>query len=259
MGQRDVPRTTPQGCQERVTAGIMQPQSSSTQVGHADAVDRTALRLAGSEGKRGTYYYVRGKLRGDPATRAIVELGELGEVLDLGCGRGHLDVHLLERGLAARVRGVDWDDRKIALARDAAEGLAAAFEVGDVGDVRAIEGLEPADTVLLVDVLHYLDAEKQDALVAAAADRVRPGGRLVVRDASTGYGWRSFVTASVERLATAIRFNIGERVAIRDLADALTPILFAKGLRVTVRPCWDGTPFANVLLVAAREAGPHAD
>ncbi len=216
-------------------------------------IERTAQRFARSpsgEVRKGTYYYVRGKLRGDPATRAIVGLGALGDVLDIGCGRGHLAVYLLERALARSVRGVDWDEEKIALARRAAEGLDASFEVSDMQDAGR---LTDADTVLLVDVLHYLDSDAQDALVASAAERVRPGGRLVVRDASTGHGWRSLVTASVEWISTTIRFNVGERVAIRDLPGALVPILETKGFHVRVSPCWEGTPFSNVLLVATRE------
>jgi 2-polyprenyl-3-methyl-5-hydroxy-6-metoxy-1,4-benzoquinol methylase len=211
-------------------------------------IERTAQRFARASGRRGTYYYVRGKLRGDPATRAMVELGALGDVLDVGCGRGHLAVYLLETGLAKQVHGIDWDEEKVALANRAAEGLHASFEKSDVRDA---SHLRTADTVLLIDVLHYLDAPTQDALVASVADFVRPGGRLVVRDATTGYGWRSFVTRSVEWFSTAIRFNVGERVAIRDLR-AIVPLLEARGFRTTIEPCWDGTPFSNVLLVATR-------
>jgi 2-polyprenyl-3-methyl-5-hydroxy-6-metoxy-1,4-benzoquinol methylase len=218
--------------------------------GQEATIERTAQRFARAAEQKSTYYYVTGKLRRDPATRAIVDLGFLGDVLDVGCGRGHLAIYLLESGLARRVRGVDWDEKKVELANRAATGLEASF---DATDVRDTSRLEPADTVLLVDVLHYLDSTAQDALVSSVAEMVRPGGRLVIRDATTGHGWRSFVTASVEWISTAIRFNVGERVAIRDLPGALVPILEAKGFRATVQPCWEGTPFSNVLLVATRE------
>lgn len=217
-----------------------------------EVIDRTAQRFARAVARRSTYHYVVGKLRRDPATRAIAELGPLGEVLDLGCGRGHLALYLLESGAAKSVRGFDWDEEKIALAQRAGDGLDASFSALDVRDA----DVEPADTVLLVDVLHYLHPGAQDALLARAADLVRPGGRLVLRDATSGYGWRSAFTLFVEWISTLIRFNVGERVALRHVARELVPVLEKKGLTCNVEPCWDGTPFANVLVVATR---PVAD
>lgn len=213
-----------------------------------EVIDRTAQRFARAALRRSTYHYVVGKLRRDPATRAIADLGSLGDVLDLGCGRGHLALYLLESGAAKSVRGFDWDEEKIALARRAGDGLDASFSTIDV---RAAE-VQPADTVLLVDVLHYFDPDAQDALLARAADLVRPGGRLVLRDATSGHGWRSAFTVGVEWISTMIRFNVGERVALRDVGRELVPVLEQKGLACTVEPCWRGTPFANVLVVATR-------
>jgi 2-polyprenyl-3-methyl-5-hydroxy-6-metoxy-1,4-benzoquinol methylase/uncharacterized protein (DUF2062 family) len=213
-----------------------------------EAVQRTAERFARASKRRADLHYVRSKLRRDGSVRAIAERAPLGDVLDLGCGRGQLAIMLLELGAATRVRGVDWDDAKIALAARAAEGLDARFERADVRSAEC----EPADTVLLVDVLHYVSAPEQDALLARAADRVRPGGRLFVRDASIGYGWRSRLTLAAERIGTAVRFNRGERVLFRDVARDLLPLLEAKGFACSVEPCWAGTPFANVLVVATR-------
>lgn len=214
------------------------------------AIERTARRYGRIARSRGTYYYVRGKLRGDPSTRAVAEMAPLGDVLDLGCGRGQLGVLLLEAGAATRVSGCDWDKTKVDLANRAADGLPGTFVVQDVRKSRG----EPVDTVLLIDVLHYFDRATQDALLVRAAQRVRPAGRLVLREADTGRGWRSTVTRLEEGLFTAIRFNRGERVVFRDVARDFVPLLTAQGFRCEVRPCWIGTPFSNVLLVATRSA-----
>jgi len=212
------------------------------------AIHRTAQRFERAAAKKGDYYFARGKLTGDPATAAIAALGPLGEVLDLGCGRGQLAVLLLEAELATRVHGVDWDDEKVAIATRAAAGQEATFEAGDVRAVRA----DPVDTVLLVDVVHYFTKEEQDALLLRAASLVRPGGRLVVREADRGRGLRSLTTRIQEGVGTWAKVNVGERVLFRDVRRELAPLLTAEGLACEVRPCWGLTPFSNVLLVASR-------
>jgi SAM-dependent methyltransferase len=231
--------------------GLLEPLSPdrATEPGAFDlALARTAERYAQAGKSRGTYYYVRGKLRGDPSTQAVAGLAPLGDVLDLGCGRGQLAMLLLESRAANTVRGCDWDDEKVAIANGAVEGLSGAFAKGDVRTAQA----EPADTVLLIDVLHYFDRAAQDALLTRAAGLVKPGGRLVLRDADTGRGWRSLMTRIEEGVFTAIKFNRGERVLFRDVAWELVPLLAAQGLSCSIVPCWGRTPFSNVLLVATR-------
>jgi SAM-dependent methyltransferase len=219
------------------------------------AIARTADRFDRADAGRAHRYYVRGKLRGDPSTHAVAALGPLGDVVDLGCGRGQLDILLLEAGLASRVHGFDWDERKIDLARRASIGLAARFDRADLRDAPA----GSADSVLAIDVLHYFDAHTQDALLERAANLVRPGGRLIVRDADNGRGWRSAATRVQEGLTTAIRFNRGERVMFRDIRRELIPRLERQGLSCELTPCWGGTPFSNMLLVATRDAGLAAE
>jgi SAM-dependent methyltransferase len=212
------------------------------------AIARTAERYARAGKSRGTYHYVRGKLRGDPSTLAVAGLAPLGDVLDLGCGRGQLAVLLLESRAANTVRGCDWDDAKVAIANRAAHGLSGEFAKGDVRTTLA----EPVDTVLLIDVLHYFDRDTQDALLTRASRFVKPGGRLVLRDADTGRGWRSMMTRAAEAFFTSIKFNRGERVLFRDVVRDLVPVLEGQGMSCAVVPCWGGTPFSNVLLVATR-------
>lgn len=132
--------------------------------------------------------------------------------------------------------------------RFAAHGLSGEFAKGDVRTTPA----EPADTVLLIDVLHYFDRDTQDALLTRASGFVKPGGRLVLREADTGRGWRSMMTRAAEAFFTSIKFNRGERVLFRDVARELVPVLEGQGMSCAVVPCWGGTPFSNVLLVATR-------
>ncbi len=222
------------------------------------AIERTAARFARASTARASAGYVASKLRRDPAVAAIAGRAPLGDVIDIGCGRGQLAVLLLESGAASRVLGLDHDAEKVALATRAAEGLSATFRVGDAragdaraGDARAGDEGE-ADTVLLVDVLHYMPPDDQDALLRLAASLVRPGGRVLVREATTGMGLRTALTRAAEHVGVALRVNRGQVLAFRDVARELVPVLEGAGLRCAVEPCWAGTPLANVLLEARR-------
>ena len=207
------------------------------------AIDRVAARFAA--GRRATYYYVRSKLTSDPVATSIAALGPLGDVVDAGCGRGQLALLLLEAGCAERVVGFDWDDAKVDSARGAAAGLPATFAAGDL----RTHPIDACDTLLFVDVLHYLDDAEQDALLERAAAVARR--RVVIRELDPDRGLRSAITRAQERLTTSARYNRGERVRPRSI-DALAAPLRDLGFRVRVEPCWGKTPFSNVLVIAER-------
>ncbi|KYF67101.1 DUF2062 domain-containing protein [Sorangium cellulosum] len=247
------------------------------------AVERVAARYsppdAATPAQRTRFHYVRFKLLGDPVARLIADVagdrpGALGEVLDMGTGAGQLPILLLELDKAARVRGFDWDRAKIedavrasgracgaapprssgapgspdhARATHAAPALPAEFWCADARDAE----LGEADTVLLIDLLHYFRVEEQDAILRRAAAAVRPGGRLLVREADTERGLRSSITLLEERIFTALRFNRGERVRFRP-AREIVALLEQLGFSCETRPAWGKTPFSNVLIVATR-------
>jgi len=213
-----------------------------------DLAARVAARYPGiSRTERG---FIGGKLKRDPAVAALLALGQarhLGEVLDLGCGRGQLAIALLLAGVAARVTGVDIDAAKVALARRAAEGLPARFEVADL----ATAEVPRADTVLLVDVLLQLPPAAQDALLARIA---ATWPRLVaIRAFDPERGWRSAIGFGMERIRRRLGADRGldGALAPRPLAEIARP-LEAAGYALRVTPCWAGTPLPNVLLVAER-------
>ncbi len=205
--------------------------------------DQVAARYAG----RFAQGFVRGKLRHDPVLPALLAMAPLGEVLDLGCGRGQLALALLLSGRASGVQGLDLDARKIAAAMAAAGELPARFAVADIADTR----LPPADTVLLLDVLYQMPAVAQDAVLAACAAAARQ--RVVIRAFDPERGWRSAVGRAMEHARRALGGDLGARGAVqpRPIADIAAP-LRAAGFAVAVTPCWSGTPLPNVLLVALR-------
>lgn len=247
------------------------------------AIERVAARYSPPESatpaQRTRFHYVRFKLLGDPVARLIADIagdrpGALGEVLDIGTGAGQLPILLLELGRATRVRGFDWDRAKIEDALRARGGApttpapSSSESPGSSGEPRSPRVAPPlpaefwcadareaelgeADTVLLIDLLHYFRVEEQDAILRRAAAAVRPGGRLLVREADTERGLRSAVTLLEERIFTALRFNRGERVCFRP-AREIVALLEQLGFTCETRPAWGKTPFSNVLIIGSR-------
>ncbi len=215
--------------------------------------------------------YARGKLGSDPIATQLVELGRdqnLGEVVDVGCGRGQMAILLLEAGVATRVTGSDWDEGKLADARMAAEGrvaqrsvpseaggaggesprqvrLPATFEKADVREFSP----PPCDTLLLIDVLHYLTDKQQLEVLERCMQSART--RVVIRELDPDRGWRSATTKVQEAVTTFFGYNVGERVRVLPIS-AFSEVLERGGFSVRVEPSWGSTPFANVMIIATR-------
>lgn len=218
---------------------------------------------------RFAWYFARGKLNSDPAFLGLLErrlISDDARILDLGCGQGLLASWLLEaRALfdaghwPARwppapkpmaYRGIEVMPREVRRATGALGGRAELV----VGDIRTADFGRP-DTVVILDVLHYLDYATQDAVLARVRDALLPGGRLLMRvgDADGGLPFR--ISNWVDHLVTFTRDHRLSRLYCRSLQDWQAS-LCRLGFTVEAIPMSRGTPFANVLLVASLRAGP---
>jgi uncharacterized protein (DUF2062 family)/2-polyprenyl-3-methyl-5-hydroxy-6-metoxy-1,4-benzoquinol methylase len=221
--------------------GAAPGDASSEDIAFEAAVQRTRARY--ERVKPAHRYYVAGKLAFDPVFKLLSQQASLGRVLDLGCGRGQLSLLLLELGRAQHVVGLDSDADKIEAAR--AAGPEADFRVADVAHAE----LPSADTILLIDVLHYLPIAEQDALLLLATRALEPGGRILVRELDGDPSARYGVTRAFEWVGRKIGLNRGRATAYRP-ARAVTELLERQGLACRVQGASERTPFANVLIIA---------
>jgi SAM-dependent methyltransferase len=226
----------------------------STLVESASAPYRRSGRFA--------WHFARGKLRRDPVFGHLIARGLIAphsRVLDIGCGQGLLAS--LVRAAAALASQGRWPSAWAAapidvhvagievLARDAARAHAALGDDAEVlcADMRTA-AFPAADTVVLLDVLHYLSIAEQDAVLVRARDVLPAGGRLVLRVADAASRARFAASSWVDRLVTLARGQGIGRHAGRTLA-AWQQRLRELGFAVASEPMHRGTPFANVLLV----------
>ncbi len=212
------------------------------------ALQRTIERYRGAP--IGDRIYVAMKLNGDPLTRLLAALpGSFGRVLDAAAGRGQFGLFLQELGRCSELFGFDSDARKVAIARLAAAER-AHFETLDLLEFRERE----VDTLLLIDVLHYLTLSEQDELLRRAA-RCVTRGRIVIRELDAGNAARSTVTRGFEWMAKVSGYNRGRAGRHYRPAREIVAQLGLAGLSCEVLGASEGTPFANVLIVASRSSG----
>ena len=106
---------------------------------------------------------------------------------------------------------------------------------------------------MILDVLHYITVPEQNELLGRVRRALPAGGTLLLRIGDAA-ATRGFVTSQwVDRIVTFVR---GHRVVpqfCRTLAEWKTQ-LESLGFEVRSQPMSEGTPFANVLLVARVEA-----
>ena len=191
--------------------------------------------------------YVWLKVRMDPVYRLVCErLGEVGSVVDLGTGLALLPVLLAIRRQAEEIVAVEWDDAKLTSARLACSNLRNV--VLHAADARSFR-LPCVDVVCVVDLLHYYPVEEQRAILERAANALRPGGRLVIREtlASRGAGVRW--TRLLERVSMRFRWNRGPGLVFRD-DDDLVADLSGLGLECRIEGANSILHDGNVLIWA---------
>lgn len=121
-------------------------------------------------------------------------------LLDVGCGHGVLAALLLHGHPERRVVGIDPDERKIAWARESVGRDARAEFRACTIETLAAERPASFDCVLVADVLCLIARDAWAPLLAAARRLLRPGGRLVLKDAEDDGSWRAAKALWQERL-----------------------------------------------------------
>ncbi|HEX5216143.1 MAG TPA: class I SAM-dependent methyltransferase [Vicinamibacterales bacterium] len=134
------------------------------------AADLNAFKYLGFEDAfRGSRDVIRERLR-----TYVDRFAGLTDVLDIGCGRGEFLDLLREAGIGAR--GLDLNHEMVET------GRARGLDVVESDALSYLQGLPPGSLggVFAAQVVEHLAPDYLLALLDAAADKVRPGGLLVL-------------------------------------------------------------------------------
>ncbi|MDR2689659.1 MAG: class I SAM-dependent methyltransferase [Azoarcus sp.] len=224
-------------------------------IGAATAPYRSAGHFA--------WHFARGKLGRDPVFFSLLARGEFPPTVrmtDLGCGQCLLAnlltsaARLFEAGdwpaswppppRLESYRGIELMPRDVERARPALPPGA----VVEQGDIRHVD-FGPANVVVILDSLHYIDHAAQDAVLERARRTLAPDGVLVLRVGDAAAGWPFMLCSWVDHLVTWVRGHRLGQLHCRP-AVAWQRKLESLDFRVHPQPMDAGTPFANTLLLA---------
>jgi SAM-dependent methyltransferase len=218
---------------------------------------------------RFAWHFARAKLAQDPVFAAVLARGLLAgsaRILDLGCGQGLLAAWLLAahgchtRGadgwpaawpappLLQSYCGIEINAREVARARRAFSLAAGASMQIVHGDVRDVD-YAPADAVIILDVLHYLDYSAQERVLRRVRSALAPHSPLLLRigDAAGGSGFT--LSKIVDQAVVVARRGRLLRLYCRTLPQ-WQALLAQCGFRSSAVPMSGATRFVNVLLQA---------
>ncbi len=214
------------------------------------------------------WHFACGKLGGDPVFVHLLTAGLLvgrARILDIGCGQGLLTSWLLAAQASAAlgewpaawpatpqaclVRGIELMARDVTRAERA---LAQAVNAGQAEFVQAdmcSSDFGQTDAVVILDVLHYVPFAAQDDVLQRVRQSLAPGGVLLLRVGDAAAGLPFAISNWVDHAVTRLRGHRLGTLYCRPLA-AWKTALQKLGFVVEARAMSQGTPFANVLLVA---------
>ena len=126
-----------------------------------------------------------------------------GQITDIGCGMGQLDIMLSLLHPSRKVLGLDYDEEKIAVATNCwpVRNLPGLSFVN--ADAQSAE-LPESDAFVISDMLHYIDSEAQEKLIRRCVSRLKDGGLILLRDSDTGNVKGQKMTALSEVMSTKV-------------------------------------------------------
>ena len=182
-----------------------------------------------------------------PASALVGAFSDVrGSVLSIGAGHG-----LAERAIALTnphlsFSGFELDASRVTTGNATCDASIAVHLI--CADVRSLPDTELFDAALACDLFHHLAPEDQPAMAAELARRIRPGGRLVVKDIARTPGWKHAWN----------RFH--DRVVAGDSASCIDPAEMAALLRRrgflihSTSRLHPASPYPHYLVVAERSA-----
>ncbi|TWG85974.1 methyltransferase family protein [Cupriavidus gilardii J11] len=212
--------------------------------------------------------FARFKLHHDPVFAILLAQGLVparARILDIGCGQGLLPAWLATASdchphswpgdwpsppVPTAYVGIELTPADAERARRALCGRTAwPCEIRTADAREALHDERAAyDVVVILDVLHYMEFDAQQAVLRDAVRCLAPGGRLILRVGDASAGWRARYSRAVDRIVQWLRAGRATPLYCRP-ADEWRRLLRGMGLALREIPLPADAHGANVLMV----------
>lgn len=183
--------------------------------------------------------------------RFLDEIGQYlppsGQVLDVGCGFGLFALHFATQNPDIRIQGFDLSERRVDMARRAAERLGVTNVEFHVADAAAFRFDSPISGAYMLDLVHHIPVGSVTPLIEMIAANLVPGGRLLVKDIERSPSYKLGFTWVLDKV-------MDYKAPVRYWApDEIQPLLERSGFVVHRHRMIDYLPYPHILYVSTRE------
>ena len=224
---------------------------------HLSSLGRQVLGRFGRAGISARLF-LNARWRWTPYEQIASRVPAKGIILDLGSGHGLLSLAMSLSEPQRKIRGIDHEPSRVAMAQHAATGLTnLEFATGNLLEAVADDGLRGnVAAIVILDALHYLTAAEQEIFLAHCRRALQPGGVLLIRDVDADAGNSFFINRFYERTMTGLGFTRADRLNFRPRGE-WHQLLASAGFESASEPC-SRFPFADLLFVSRLSAAQAA-
>lgn len=198
-----------------------------------------------------TRIHVNVRWRLFPFTSLEPHIPASGILIDIGCGHGLWPLLLAHLRPQASILGIDPDEEKINIAREAASSAGfrnVRFDVGYLQDIT----LPSCDLVSVIDVMYVLPFDLQVRVIKKISASLCFGGKLLIKEMGFTPAWKFRFNQVEEWLAGhVLGRRYGTKVYFRDEV-SWERLLFDSGMRVHTLRLDSGYLHPHLLLIGEK-------
>ena len=182
--------------------------------------------------------------------RFLDEIGQYlppaGRVFDIGCGFGLFSLYYATRFPCLEIHGKDLNRRRVNLACGAATRLGLSNVHYDVGDARCLTYERDLDGAYMLDIIHHIPQSTVPRLIQEIYGKLRPDGRLVIKDVETRPFYKLWFTYLLDVLVD------GRSELHYWSREEMIPLLRETGFEVACHSLVDILPYPHILYICRK-------
>lgn len=152
-----------------------------------------------------------------PLHKIAQKVPETGNILDVGCGYGLLDIYLAKTSRLRNIIGSELNEKRVKFASVAAAKINLSNVSFVSRDLVQSENEHKFDCIIMVDLLHHISLVKQKQLLNSAYFLLKKGGKLIIKDLDNRPAFKFYWNLIHDKLMTGfdqLYFRNSQEIAV---------------------------------------------